>query len=269
MHRKIFVLGLWSMTVVMELWGPSQARAHFVWVEADATAAVETGQPIKVYFGEYSEFLREERGGRLDSIDGVTLRVLDPKRGKTEVALTKQVNHFSAALSSCLPGRNAVVAEQVRAPVQDLRKHDLGIVKPMFYARTYFVCMEDGRVSEHERDQSTPLDLDMIPLTKGLNLATGRVSHVPGGEIVVKAVFKGQPLPATQLLVHAPIGWDKELKTDVEGIAAFTPLWPGRYVLEIIHVEKTLGEFEGKAYEALRHRSTLALQVRAERPAEK
>ena len=40
------------------------------------------------------------------------------------------------------------------------------------------------------------------------------------------------------------------------------PLWPGRYVLEMIHVEKTPGEFEGTAYEALRHRSTLALQVR-------
>ncbi|MGZ8423021.1 MAG: nickel transport complex, NikM subunit,transmembrane, partial [Nitrospira sp.] len=89
------------------------------------------------------------------------------------------------------------------------------------------------------------------------------------GEIVVKAFFKGQLLSGTQVLVHAPIGWDKELKTDADGIVAFTPLWPGRYVLEIIHVEKTPGEFEGKSYEALRHRSTLALQVRAERSAEK
>ncbi len=269
MNGKRVAVGLLSVTAAMGLWCASPARAHFVWVEAEATAASETGQPIKVYFGEYSEFLREERGGRLDSIDGVTLRIQDPKRGKTEVALTKQVNHFSGSLSSCMPGRNAVVAEQAKAPVQDLRKHDLGIVKPMFYARTYFVCMEDGRVSEHERDQSTPLDLDMIPLTKGLNLATGRVSHVPGGEIVVKAVFKGQPLPGTQVLVHAPIGWDKELKTDAEGIVAFTPLWPGRYVLEIIHAEKTAGEYEGKSYEALRHRSTLALQVKPERSAEK
>ncbi len=268
MHRNIFMEGVLGILVTVGLW-VAPAQAHFVWVEAEATAPAETGQPIKVYFGEYSEFLREEHGGRLDSIDGVTLRVQDPKRGKTDVPLTKQVNHFAGALSSCLPGRNAVVAEQAKAPVQDLRKHDLGIVKPMFYARTYFVCLEDGRVNEHDRDQSAPLDLDLIPLTTGLNLATGRMSHVPGGEIVVKALFRGKVLPGTQVLVHAPIGWDKELKTDADGMVSFTPLWPGRYVLEMIHVEKTPGEFEGAAYEALRHRSTLALPVKAERQAEK
>ena len=84
--------------------------------------------------------------------------------------------------------------------------------------------MDDGRVSEHEWDQSTPLDLDMIPLPKGLNLAIGRVRHVQGGEVVVKAFFKGQLLPDTQVLVHPPIGWDKELKTDAEGIVTFTQL---------------------------------------------
>ena len=268
MKRNIGMGGLWGVLMLVGLWA-SSAQAHFVWVEAEATAPAETGQPIKIYFGEYSEFLHEESGGRLDSIDGVTLRVQDAKRVKTDISLTKQVDHFAGALPSCHPGRNAVLAEQAKAPVQDLRKHDLGIVKPMFYARTYVVCMQEGRVNEHGRDQSTPMELDMIPLSTGLNLAAGRVSPVPGGEIVVQALFKGRPLPDTQLLVHAPIGWDKELKTDPQGVVAFTPLWPGRYVLEIIHVEKMTGEFEGKSYEALRHRSTLALQVRAERSAEK
>jgi uncharacterized GH25 family protein len=136
MNRDIFNRGLWGILLVAGLLEVAPAQAHFVWVETDATAPADKGQPVKVYFGEYAEFLREERGGRLDSIDGVTLRVQDPKRGKTDVSLTKQINHFSGALSSCLPGRNAVVAEQAKAPVQDLRKHDLGIVKPMFYART-------------------------------------------------------------------------------------------------------------------------------------
>lgn len=269
MNKRRLSVGLWSVMMLSAMWGASPAKAHFVWLEADATAPAESGQPVKLYFGEYAEFLHEERGGRLDAIDGVTLRVQDSKRGKTDVPLTKQVNHFAGAISSCLPGRNAVVAEQTKAPVQDLRKHDLGIVKPMFYARTYFVCLEEGRVNEHERDQSTPLALDLIPLTTGMNLASSRVTSVPGSEIVVKALFNGQRLPGTQVMVHAPNGWDKELKTDAEGIVSFTPLWPGRYVLEMIHVEKTPGEFQGASYEALRHRSTLALHVKAERLTER
>jgi len=268
MKRTIVNRGMWGIVVAAGLLGAVPSEAHFVWVETEATAPAETGQPVKVYFGEYAEFLRDERGGRLDSIDGVTVRVQDPRRRQADVPLTKQVNHFAGAGSSCVPGRNAVVAEQANAPVQDLRKHDLGIVKPMFYARTYFVCLEESRVNEHERDHSTPLALDLIPLTTGMNLAAGRVTPGPGGEIVVKALFHGQRLPGMQVLVHAPNGWDKELKTDADGIVSFTPLWPGRYVLEMIHVEQTPGEFERTAYEALRHRSTLALQVKADRPAE-
>ncbi len=86
-----------------------------------------------------------------------------------------------------------------------------------------------------------------------------------GAEDTIESV-KDVPILLGAAWVHAPNGWDKELKTDADGIVSFTPLWPGRYVLEMIHVEKTPGEFEGTAYEALRHRSTLALQVRAERP---
>ena len=156
MNRNLLNRGLWGIVLVAGLWGAVPVEAHFVWVEAEATAPADQGQPVKVYFGEYAEFLREERGGRLDSIDGVTVRVQDPKRGKTDVPLTKQVNHFVGSVSSCVPGRNAVVAEQTKAPVQDLRKHDLGIVKPMFYARTYFVCLEESRVNEHERAPRRP-----------------------------------------------------------------------------------------------------------------
>ncbi|GMV50558.1 MAG: hypothetical protein NBKEAIPA_02513 [Nitrospirae bacterium] len=259
------MFGLWSIVAMGSGVIASPAGAHFVWVETEATASADAGLPLKIYFGEYAELLREERGGRLDQIDGVTLRVQHAKQGRTDVSLTKQINHFAGSLSACTPGPNAVLAEQAQVPVQDLRKYDIGVVKPMFYARTSFLCVEEGRINEHERGPVAPMDLDLIPLTKGLSLATGRMTHAPGGEIVVKAVFKGKPLPNTQVLVHAPNGWDKELKSDAEGILAFTPLWPGRYVLEVVQVEPTPGEFQGKPYEAVRHRSTLSLQVKAER----
>ncbi len=244
------------------------AEAHFAWIETEATAPSSAGQSLHLYFGEYSEFLREEQGGRLDTMDGIAMRLHHPKQGASVIPLTKEVNRFSGNLARCLPGRNDVVAEQREAPVQDLRAHDLGVVKPMYYARTSFICLEEGRVSEQDKVPPVPLDLDVLPLSRGMNLATGRVTHAPGGEIVVKAVFKGQALPAALVLVHAPIGWDKELHSGADGIATFTPLWPGRYVIELVHVEKTGGEFKGKPYEAIRHRSTLALHVRPERAGE-
>jgi hypothetical protein len=261
---QIGLLGL-----VASLGVAPSAGAHFAWIEADATAPSFGGQSVQVFFGEYSEFLREEQGGRLDTMDGIRMKVLHPKQPVTEVPLTKEVNRFAGKLTTCLPGRNEIVVEQKESPVQDLRSHDLGVVKPMYYARTSFICLEDGRVSEHEKGGTTPMDLDIIPLSRGLNLATGRMGHSAGSEVVVKTSFRGHVLPSKQLIVHSPIGWDKELHTDPDGVATFTPLWPGRYILELIHVEKTGGEFRGKPYEAIRHRSTLSVQVMPERSGEK
>ena len=247
----------------------SQAVAHFMWIETDATARPGSEQSIRVYFGEYQEFLREEAGGRLDTIDGVTLRIVDPKRAQTDLVLTKKDNHFEGRLPSCMPGRYAVMAEQREARVQDLTKHNIGIVKPMFHARAQFLCFEAGRVGEREADTTEHQELDVIPLSKGLNLSKGTLSYGPGGEIVVKVLFKGAPFAAKHLLVHAPIGWDKELHTDSQGIASFTPLWPGRYVFEAEHQEKTPGVFKEKPFEAIRHRGTLALEVLPEKAMEK
>lgn len=239
----------------------SGAEAHVAWVETDGTAAPGREQSAKIYFGEYGEFLREESGGRLDTLDGVTLKVVDAKRGITDLPLAKNGNHFEGRLASCRPGRYAVLAEQTAAEVQDLTKYDHGIVKPMFHARSQFVCFEEGRLGEREAEALPQFDLDVIPVSKGVNLAKGITTYWPGGEIVAKVVYKGAPLASRQVIVHAPNGWDKELHTDAQGIATFTPPWAGRYVLEVEHQDKTPGEFKGKPYEAVRHRSTLSLHV--------
>lgn len=259
-HRRFVRCCILALTLFSML---SSADAHFMWIETENMASPEKEHPVAVYFGEYSEFLREETGGRLDTLDGVTLHVVDPKRVHHEIQLKKNHNSFEGTLPPCMPGRYAVTAHQAQAGVQDLTKHDIGIVKPMFYARTEFVCYADGRVGERQPDPQASLDLEVIPLSHGLDLARKSVSHRLGGEIVLKILFKGNPLAARQVLVHSPIGWDKELHTDSQGIASFTAAWPGRYVVEVDYQEKTPGQFKEKPFEAVRHRGTLAVQVGA------
>ena len=52
MNRNLFNRGLWGIVLVAGLWGAVPAEAHFVWVETEATAPADQGQPVKVYFGE-------------------------------------------------------------------------------------------------------------------------------------------------------------------------------------------------------------------------
>ena len=52
MNRRRCAVGLWSVMLLSMIVGPSPATAHFVWVESDAIAPAETGQPLKIYFVE-------------------------------------------------------------------------------------------------------------------------------------------------------------------------------------------------------------------------
>lgn len=244
----------------------SAASAHFIWIETPTETEPKKPQPVALYFGEYQEFLREEAGGRLDAMEGATAWVIDPQGTRQALSLDKKTNHFLGTLnSSCLPGRYHVMAAHTEVEVKDMTKSNLDVVKPQFYARSQFVCVEATRLREPEKDIEQVAELDIIPLTKGINLVTGALAPQPGSEVVVQVSFKKQPLAKTALMVHSPLGWDKELRTDAQGIASFIPLWPGRYVLELVHVEKAPGEFKGKPYNVVRHRATTTMEVTGER----
>jgi hypothetical protein len=75
-----------------------------------------------------------------------------------------------------------------------------------------------------------------------------------------KVWFKGQPLAKTAVTIYAPNGWWQEHKTGADGSVALARPWRGQYVIEVIFLEPTAGEFDGKKYNAVRHRATLTVQ---------
>ncbi len=258
------VLGL-ALFLTTMYWA-QDAMAHFIWIEAPFEMSRDHEPVVSLYFGEYQESLREEAGGRLDKMDGAKAWVIDPKGDRLSLSLEKQGNRFVGVPSRpCPPGRYQVLAEHTEIEVQDLTKQDLGLVKPFYHARAQFACADGGGISEREKETAQTAPLDILPLNRGINLAKGEITTGLGTEVAVKAIYQGNPLPSKSFMVHSPLGWSKEIKTDSQGIASFLPLWPGRYVFELVHLEKTAGEFKGKPYHAVRYRTSLTLDVGGER----
>lgn len=203
-------------------YGPA-AQAHYLWLEKEGAAA-------RLYFGEVNE-VREQSPGRLDEIPAP--RVWTP--GGADLTATRRTGAF--ALDG-RPGAELVAVESGYA-VRDWTSSGIGVVKPMFYARyTAWPARQPVQTAPELR-------LDVQP--------------VPGAANAVRVVFDGQPLAAAKLVVHAPNGWDQELKADEQGRVALALPWRGQYVLEAIHKEAAGGEFQGRKYEAQRHRATLTL----------
>lgn len=196
------------------------AGAHYIWLEPSAKQA-------NLYFGEYGEDLREVTGGKLDNISSPEASVV--KAGKlVPVTYTRQANHLELAVAADQP----VVIQDVKMKVKDLRKYNIGIVKPMYYAR----------FATAETEAASGLDFDIQPLGAGK----------------VKVSLHGKPLAKTKLEVIAPNQWMQELQTNDAGEVAVKTPWSGLYVVHVVYVEPAQGTYDGEAYEGVRHVGTLS-----------
>ncbi len=196
------------------------AQAHFIWVESALGEA-------HLYFGEYGDNLHEKTGGRLDTIATPEIKTNDGQQAA--VSYERKEDYLALKASA-----NAALVVQDRGmQVKDLSKYNIGIVKPMHYAR---FAVKDA-------EAASSLDLDIQPLG--------------GGKLRVN--LHGKPLAKAKLEIFAPNQWMREYQTDEAGEATVQTPWPGLYVLHVVHVEAVKGECQGHAYEGVRHVSTLSL----------
>jgi hypothetical protein len=220
-----FAFGLLSL--------PAVARAHYVWIES------ENSRDVRIYFGEFNEGVREKAGGRLDERAALEAWTEGAKPGNEPLRLAKRNDHFSAALDK---DAGWLLARDLTSEVKDYRKNDIGIVKPMFYAR--------AAVANHASVPARPsLQLDLLP--------------VAGDPASLQVFFAGRPLAKAKVLVYAPNLWMQELTADEHGRLKPNTPWPGRYVLDVVHKEARPGEFKGQHYDAVRHRMTYSFVTHA------
>ena len=198
------------------------ARAHYIWIEAPKSGPV-------VYFGEYDEKLHERSPGRLDDIRAP--RAWNLAKGQRRELRVERGGEGFKLLGA--RGRSIIVEESAHA-VRDWTQFGVGIVKPVFYARY---------AASAALVQPT-LTLDVVPVKEGFQ--------------ALAVHFRGQPLGRAKLEIYAPNGWKQEHRADESGIVPLRLPWRGQYVVEVTHMEKGAGEYEGAKYEGVRHRATLS-----------
>jgi uncharacterized GH25 family protein len=199
------------------------AAAHALWLEDDSSGTTTT----KLYFGEYAENLREPSPGRLDSIIEPAVTVVDAGGNGRPAEARRENNHFTVA------GGATVLAQALKQPVreQTVREPQGEILNP---AQRRFLYARLGKGG------SLPLDI-----------------HNDGN--LLRLSFMGKPVAKAEIIVIAPNGWEKHLRTDEKGETAFSLPEPGLYVIEATHELSKPGEFGGRSYAVEVHRTTLSL----------
>ncbi len=215
--------------ILAAVWGLAglQANAHYLWIERN-------GQDATVYFGEFEESARERSPGRLDEMPGPRAQVLTASAAKP-VALQKRAEGFAFATAG--NGQQALIVEEGAVGVKDWTAAGIGIVKPFFYARHQALNGADAATAP-------ALTLDILPTKE---------------DGVFQVFFRGKPLPKADVKVVAPNTWAQEGKTGADGLVRLPMPWKGQYILQVVHLEKGNGTYEGQTYQAQRHRATLTV----------
>jgi uncharacterized GH25 family protein len=206
------------------------ASAHYIWIEQDSA------HQSRLFFGEYQDGEREKSPGRLDEIKKPQAWRIDASGNREQLEPVRRSDHFD--LGVVRHGGSVMIAEEHGYEVKDWSKHGHGVVKPMFYAR--YSPLEIKAAGKPE------LMLDILPES-----AEGMASRT------VTIYFRNSPLARARINIHAPNLSTQELSADESGKVTIPTPFAGQYVLEVIHRESQPGEFEGKKYEAARHRATL------------
>lgn len=198
------------------------AEAHYLWLEPD-----EAG--VRLFYGEAEGGLKEKSPGKLDTIKAPRAFVLDQASGQPKaLSVSRAGGHFSLTGGGKSP---AVLAKEESLEVRDLTKHGLGMAKTNYYAR-------HGQPKDPNDQPSLALDVQ------------GRDPNK------LTVLYRGQPLKGAKVEVIAPNTWVQEHRTDAQGSVVINTPWRGSYVVHVLHVDATPGEFDGKRYDSLRNHFT-------------
>lgn len=215
--------------------------AHALWIETAATGKVGQKQIVKVYYGEYADLGRDSVSTWYSDVKEFNLWLVGPDNKKTELKVTPGLNYFEGSFT---PEQNGSYTVMVSHEAKDLG----GTTKYHFLSSA---GVSVGKAAPVVVQNSNALKLHVN------DLSSLKVKNT----IKMNAFHKDLAAGKKAVTVFSPTGWSKEFHTDENGAFEFTPLWPGRYVVEITHVDKTPGKHYEKDYAATWKGATYSIQV--------
>lgn len=215
---KNFIKPIFVAACCASLLASGMAQAHYLWLESGQAGA-------SLYYGEVDAQLKEKSPGKLDRIAAPQAFTADKAK---PVELHRHANHLAIASGKAV----TVLALEESVAVADLSKSNLGMAKSNYYARLGLPLAAGA---------TSPLALDITQGSKANSFIL---------------LYRGQPLKNAKLGVIAPNTWMQEHKTDAQGAVEINTPWRGQYVVHVLHIDRTAGEFSGQQYDNLRNHLT-------------
>jgi len=218
----------------------SHIWAHALWIETAATGKKGVAQEVKIFFGEYSEKSITPVAKWFSDINGFSLVAIAPSGNKITLSATPATDHYLATFT---PGEEGVYSVVMHHLVKDLYHG----------SRLDYNSSALIKVGNAAGAAANPNVISVLPLT---------ADHRKDKPVQVKIIVDQQPAASKEVEIMAPNGWTKKLYTDSTGVATFTPLWEGKYMVEATTSAAVPGQHNGKEYQTDWKCATFIINVR-------
>ena len=228
----------WIMLAIIALWDLPQARAHYLWVVADMA---QQATDVRMIFeeapvprdGEYLEpFVKDGKAWvrtlNSDEPSNIELKKIE-RDGK---------KWLQGQIKTSKP--RSIEGYGLFGVYQYGKTHAL----LHYYAKHLQLTDHDDL---HDLGRSPRLDLDIEP------------HDTPEG-LELKVFWKNKPAQGVKVNIRGPKGFLKSEATDANGMIRVATDHEGRYLIRATRIDRTQqGTHQGKAYDHVRHSTTLVM----------
>lgn len=215
--------------------------AHAIWIETPATGKIGQQQLVKVFYGEYADLGRDSVSTWYSDVREFSLWLVGPDQKKTQMRVTPGLNYVEGSFTPEQNGSYTVMVSHEAKELGGTTKYHFLSSALVSVGKAPFASQQNTNVLKLHLSEQNSL----------------KVKNV----IKMNAYFKDTAAGRKSVTVFSPTGWSKEFYTDKNGAFEFTPLWPGRYVVEITDMDKTPGKHHDKDYTGTWKGATYSLEV--------
>lgn len=217
--------------------------AHALWIQTSTIGKAGQKQVIKIVYSEPND-KPEKIADWYSDVKDFTLWVTGPDKQKVKLPTTEAADHFTSEFT---PEKDGVYTLTIGHTAKELG----GKTKYQFNASAIVAV---GKSVAGNDPALNPNDISVF--------ADASKTYKVNKPFSLTGFVKEKPAENLQLAVHSPSGWNREISTNAQGVAEFTPIWPGQYSIEASKSEKEEGEHNGKNYTSVWRCATVLVDVK-------
>ncbi|WP_343701262.1 DUF4198 domain-containing protein [Chitinophaga sp.] len=229
------------MAVLLVLAG-LRVSAHALWIETSPTGKKGQPQEVRVFWGEFADKDISPLDKWFSDTKSYKLSVITPDKKVIPLTSAPGTDHYKAFFT---PESDGVYTVVMIHSVKDLYHGS----RLDYHASAAVVVGNNAAAAASAN--ANPLKVE----------TPARHTYKVNESINLGVLADQAPAKSSEVEVVAPNGWIKKLYTDSTGTTTFTPLWPGRYMVEVAKTEKKAGDHNGKPYEAIWRCATYCIEV--------